>query len=172
MEYESVRSSTVEGSGLGYSTSTRDSTNTPRSVGEDGRRVVFEEDGDDDDDDVIDESGADDAFVAGKQSPGYVTRWTLHSLTWLRTLGMIYSLSRRVLPNPTYSPVQPATTQSQSGGAKPSALQTVLEDDLERGRWRLEECLRFATEMAGRKVRIKGFAGLARAMENVGWFND
>lgn len=150
MEYESVRSSTVEGSGLGYSTSTRDSTNTPRSVGEDGRRVVFEEDGDDDDDDVIDESGADDAFVAG----------------------MIYSLSRRVLPNPTYSPVQPATTQSQSGGAKPSALQTVLEDDLERGRWRLEECLRFATEMAGRKVRIKGFAGLARAMENVGWFND
>ncbi|KIO23461.1 hypothetical protein M407DRAFT_78022 [Tulasnella calospora MUT 4182] len=148
MEYASVRSSTVEGSGLGHSTSTRDSSSGQRGVGEDGRRVVFEDDGDDDDDDVIDESGADDAFVAG----------------------MIYSLSRRVLPNPVYSPVQPAATQS--GGPKPSVLQTVLEDDLERGRWRLEECLRFATEMAGRKVRIKGFAGLARAMENVGWFND
>ncbi|KAG9042016.1 hypothetical protein FS837_011448 [Tulasnella sp. UAMH 9824] len=148
MEYESVRSSTVEGSGLGHSTTTRDSSSGQRGVGEDGRRVAFDDDGDDDDDDVIDESGADDAFVAG----------------------MIYSLSRRVLPNPVYSPIQPPATQS--GGPKPSVLQAVLEDDLERGRWRLEECLRFATEMAGRKVRIKGFVGLARAMENVGWFND
>ncbi|KAG8985146.1 hypothetical protein FRB90_004911 [Tulasnella sp. 427] len=151
MEYESVRSSTVEGSGLGHSTST---SSAPRGGGatEDGRRVMFDDDADEDDDDVIDESGADDAFVAG----------------------MIYSLSRRVLPNPTYSPVQPPATQSQSGagGKLPAAAQAMLEDDLERGRWRLEECLRFATEMAGRKVRIKGFAGLARAMENVGWFND
>lgn len=66
MEYESVRSSTVEGSGLGHSTSTRDSSSGQRGVGEDGRRVAFDDDGDDDDDDVIDESGADDAFVAGE----------------------------------------------------------------------------------------------------------
>lgn len=40
------------------------------------------------------------------------------------------------------------------------------------GEIRLTPFIRFATEMAGRKVRIKGFGGLARAMENVGWFND
>ncbi|KAG8997556.1 hypothetical protein FRB94_007611 [Tulasnella sp. JGI-2019a] len=103
-------------------------------------QVLFDDEDEDDDDDVIDESGADDAFVAG----------------------MIYALSRRVLPHPIYSPSLASTNLKGVDAG----------DDLERGRWRLEECLRFATEMAGRKVRIKGFTGLARAMENVGWFED
>ncbi|KAG8840214.1 hypothetical protein FRB96_009531, partial [Tulasnella sp. 330] len=97
--------------------------------------VSFDDDDDDDDedddDDVIDESG------------------------------MIYALSRRVLPHPIYSP--PVPSANPTGTAMSF---TAGGDDLERGRWRLEECLRFATEMSGRKVRIKGFNGLARAMEN------
>ncbi|KAG8902689.1 hypothetical protein FRB99_004253 [Tulasnella sp. 403] len=180
-EFESVRSSTVTGSGIGSGTVTRSSAgrdgrdggsgsgsgSAPAGRGTTGladaditerRNALFDEDDDGDDDDVIDESGADDAFVAG----------------------MIYALSRRVLPNPMFSPIpaqpsQPNQNTVSSATTQPKAANAHLtppEDDLEKGRWKLEECLRFATEMAGRKMRIKGFAGLARAMENVGWFND
>ncbi|KAG8733124.1 hypothetical protein FRC10_000414 [Ceratobasidium sp. 414] len=51
-------------------------------------------------------------------------------------------------------------------------LQDLPGPDAEEGRWRLEECLRFGTEMVGRKIRRRGFHGLARAMEEVGWFED
>ncbi|CUA69331.1 hypothetical protein RSOLAG22IIIB_08452 [Rhizoctonia solani] len=84
--------------------------------------------------DVIEEAGAGDAFVAG----------------------MIFALSRRLLPGAPYSP----------------GLQHLPGPDAEKGRWRLEECLRFGTEMVGRKIRRRGFEGLARAMEEVGWFED
>ncbi|KAH7333970.1 hypothetical protein B0J17DRAFT_674906 [Rhizoctonia solani] len=84
--------------------------------------------------DVIEEAGAGDAFVAG----------------------MIFALSRRLLPGAPYSP----------------SLQNLPGPDAEKGRWRLEECLRFGTEMVGRKIRRRGFEGLARAMEEVGWFED
>ncbi|KAG8735120.1 hypothetical protein FRC11_003432 [Ceratobasidium sp. 423] len=84
--------------------------------------------------DVIEEAGAGDAFVAG----------------------MIFALSRRLLPGAPYSP----------------GMQHLPGPDAEKGRWRLEECLRFGTEMVGRKIRRRGFDGLARAMEEVGWFED
>ncbi|CAE7229921.1 unnamed protein product [Rhizoctonia solani] len=84
--------------------------------------------------DVVEEAGAGDAFVAG----------------------MIFALSRRLLPGAPYSP----------------GLQHLPGPDAEKGRWRLEECLRFGTEMVGRKIRRRGFEGLARAMEEVGWFED
>ncbi|QRV95657.1 PfkB family carbohydrate kinase [Ceratobasidium sp. AG-Ba] len=84
--------------------------------------------------DIIEEAGGGDAFVAG----------------------MIFALSRRLVPGAPYSP----------------GLQDVPGPDAEKGRWRLEECLRFGTEMVGRKIRRKGFEGLARAMEEVGWFED
>ncbi|KAF8752780.1 ketohexokinase [Rhizoctonia solani] len=84
--------------------------------------------------DVIEEAGAGDAFAAG----------------------MIFALSRRLLPGAPYSP----------------GLHHLPGPDAEKGRWRLEECLRFGTEMVGRKIRRRGFEGLARAMEEVGWFED
>ncbi|KAG9097416.1 hypothetical protein FRC06_007580 [Ceratobasidium sp. 370] len=84
--------------------------------------------------DVVEEAGAGDAFVAG----------------------MIFALSRRLVPGAPYSP----------------GLQDLPGPDAEKGRWRLEECLRFGTEMVGRKIRRRGFDGLARAMEEVGWFED
>ncbi|KAF9267743.1 hypothetical protein L218DRAFT_954940 [Marasmius fiardii PR-910] len=85
------------------------------------------------DDGVVDEVGAQDAFVAG----------------------MIYGLSRRMLPGAPYTP---------SGGRESS------NDD--RGRWRLDECLRFATELAGRKARRRHWEGLADEMIRAGWLQD
>ncbi|KAK0500366.1 Ribokinase-like protein [Armillaria luteobubalina] len=90
------------------------------------------------DDNVVDEVGAQDAFVAG----------------------MIYSLSRRLLPGPPYTPA--------SGGedVRPANM------DHDKGRWRLDECLRFATELAGRKARRRNWDGLADEMTRAGWFNN
>lgn len=62
--------------------------------------------GSNEDDGVIDEVGAQDAFVAG----------------------MIYALSRRIAPGSSYTP-------SWAG-------EDVSSPESERGRWRLEECLR------------------------------
>ncbi|KAI0641734.1 hypothetical protein C8Q79DRAFT_989079 [Trametes meyenii] len=86
--------------------------------------------------DVVDEVGAQDAFVAG----------------------MMWALSRRLLPGEPYTP-----SAILSDGA-------ATDPERERGRWRLEECLRFATELAGRKGRRKGWAGLADDMAKAGWF--
>ena len=58
------------------------------------------------DDEVIDEVGAQDAFVAG----------------------MIYALSRNLVPGPPYSPFVPPNPAAAS--------------DKDKGRWRLEECLK------------------------------
>jgi hypothetical protein len=64
--------------------------------------------GDNEDDGIIDEVGAQDAFIAG----------------------MIYALSRRIAPG---SPYTPSWTAEDSDGSSPES---------ERGRWRLDECLR------------------------------
>ncbi|ESK94643.1 pfkb family [Moniliophthora roreri MCA 2997] len=88
------------------------------------------------DDGVVDEVGAQDAFVAG----------------------MIYALSRKIAPGPPYTP---------GGGSNDSLL-----DPNDRGRWRLDECLRFATELAGRKARRRQWDGLADEMTRAGWLQD
>lgn len=105
-----------------------DGTETPDHEGQDG----------DEDEGVMDEVGAQDAFVAG----------------------MIYALSRRVLPGPPYTPA-----------ATPNNPTSASAED-SRGRWRLDECLRFATELAGRKARRRGWDGLANEMVQAGWFES
>lgn len=112
------------------------------------------------DDGVVDEVGAQDAFVSG----------------------MIYALSRRILPGAPFTP-------SSHGEADPST--SLGEND--KNRWRLDECLRqvvycfsslgtrksnnsyflcrFATELAGRKARRRNWGGLADEMERAGWFD-
>ncbi|KII90008.1 hypothetical protein PLICRDRAFT_174809 [Plicaturopsis crispa FD-325 SS-3] len=84
-------------------------------------------------DEVLDEVGAQDAFVAG----------------------MIYALSRKILPGAPYIPL--------AQGKLPEP---------ERGRWRLDECLRFATELSGRKARRRNWNGLADEMMSAGWFGE
>ncbi|RDB26305.1 hypothetical protein Hypma_006584 [Hypsizygus marmoreus] len=93
--------------------------------------------GGDDDDGIVDEVGAQDAFVAG----------------------MIYALSRRLAPG---SPYTPSWTGEDSNANSAES---------ERGRWRLDECLRFATELAGRKARRRNWDGLADEMTRAGWFD-
>lgn len=110
----------------------------------------------DHDDGVVDEVGAQDAFVAG----------------------MIYALSRRIAPGPPYTPL--------FGGEDPDAN----TGENEKGRWRLDECLRydhyifqpmllilssiirFATELSGRKARRRQWDGLAAEMTAAGWFEN
>lgn len=106
-----------------------------------------------DDEDVIDEIGAQEAFIAG----------------------MIFSLTRKILPGEPYTP-----RSSVSG----------YSTNEEKGKWRLEECLkwvhvslklrsrtnhpvlpRFATELAGRKATRRGSDGLAKEMSRAGWFD-
>ncbi|KDQ24722.1 hypothetical protein PLEOSDRAFT_1047353 [Pleurotus ostreatus PC15] len=89
------------------------------------------------DDGVVDEVGAQDAFVAG----------------------MIFALSRRIVPGAPYTP--------SSGKANPENPSL----DAERGKWRLDECLRFATELAGRKARRRSWSGLAEEMARTGWLD-
>ncbi|KAF5377348.1 hypothetical protein D9757_007994 [Collybiopsis confluens] len=90
------------------------------------------------DDGVVDEVGAQDAFVAG----------------------MIYALTRRILPGAPFTPV--------SRGGEGDALNL---SEYDKGRWRLDECLRFATELAGRKARRRGWSDLAEEMGRAGWFD-
>lgn len=95
--------------------------------------------------------------------------------------GMIYSLGQRILPGAPYTPS--ATPYAQVYGS--SNL------DLDRGRWKLEDCLRsvhliygpfaneendfcafrFASELAGRRARKRDFSGLADEMRRAGWFD-
>ncbi|KAG1821063.1 uncharacterized protein BJ212DRAFT_1337199, partial [Suillus subaureus] len=82
--------------------------------------------------DPQDEEGAHSAFVAG----------------------MIWSLSRRILPGAPYTPVQ----------AEEKEVDVTA-------RWRLDECLRFATECAGRKGGGCEWGNLALEMRDVGWFD-
>ena len=60
---------------------------------------------------VVDEVGAQDAFVAG----------------------MMWALSRRLLPGEPYTPSAVGSDAAVAGA----------EGDTQRGRWRLEECLRY-----------------------------
>lgn len=82
--------------------------------------------------DPQDEEGAHSAFVAG----------------------MIWSLSRRILPGAPYTPVQ----------AEEKEVDVTA-------RWRLDECLRFATECAGRKAGGCEWSNLAVEMRDMGWFD-
>ncbi|KAH9931749.1 hypothetical protein B0H21DRAFT_699790 [Amylocystis lapponica] len=90
--------------------------------------------------DVVDEVGAQDAFVAG----------------------MMFALSRRMVPGEPYTPSAVARDGTTVRGA---------DGEKDKGRWRLEECLRFATELAGRKARRRGWNGLAEEMARAGWFD-
>ena len=86
--------------------------------------------------------------------------------------GMMFALSRRMLPGITYSPYRPPPPiRSHSGHKNLSPLDIPTDPNMPiyEGRWRLDECLRFATEMAGRRMRRRNTAGLALAMEKVGW---
>ncbi|KAH7884752.1 hypothetical protein F5I97DRAFT_1497797 [Phlebopus sp. FC_14] len=106
--------------------------------------------------DVLDEEGAHCAFVAG----------------------MIWALSRRLMPGSPYVPGGP-TSDGEAG-----------KDVSDLGvRWRLDECLKFATELAGRKAhsRVNTSAtvvastasaamesewdGLGEDMRKAGWFS-
>ncbi|KAF4614275.1 hypothetical protein D9613_007812 [Agrocybe pediades] len=87
---------------------------------------------------VIDEMGAQDAFVAG----------------------MIFALSRRLCPGLPYTPAWSGDNLSDMGG------------DDSRGKWKLDECLKFATELSGRKARKRGWAGLGHEMAQAGWFDS
>jgi len=92
---------------------------------------------DNDQPEVVDEVGAQDAFVAG----------------------MIYSLSRKLAPGAPYTP---------SSGGNAAAASSAES----RGPWRLDECLRFATELSGRKARRRHWDGLAAEMSRAGWFDN
>ncbi|KIP04175.1 hypothetical protein PHLGIDRAFT_31472, partial [Phlebiopsis gigantea 11061_1 CR5-6] len=72
--------------------------------------------------------------------------------------GMMFALSRRLVPGAPYTPA--------AGASRDGAEADTNRD---RGRWRLEECLRFATELAGRKARRTGWDGLAEEMAQAGW---
>ncbi|KAF9238517.1 hypothetical protein BU15DRAFT_47677 [Melanogaster broomeanus] len=88
--------------------------------------------------DALDEEGAHAAFVAG----------------------MIWTLSRRVMPGPPYVP-----------GGGPDG-ETGMNGAVDLGvRWRLDECLRFATELAGRKAHIRPDNSNASNMRRAGWFD-
>jgi sugar/nucleoside kinase (ribokinase family) len=76
--------------------------------------------------------------------------------------GMIYALSRRICPGAPYTP--------SAGGREDLDGAGKANDDV-RARWRLDECLRFATELAGRKARRKTWDGLADEMMRAGWFD-
>lgn len=76
--------------------------------------------------------------------------------------GMIYALSRRICPGAPYTP--------SAGGKEDTTSGRVRTEDV-RARWRLDECLRFATELAGRKARRKTWEGLAEEMLRAGWFD-
>ncbi|KAI0286280.1 hypothetical protein BC826DRAFT_918147 [Russula brevipes] len=78
--------------------------------------------------------GAQDAFIAG----------------------MIYALSRRLLPGAPYAPGLSGSAEAQRS---------------EGGRWKLDECLRFATELAGRKARRRTWDGLGEEVARAGWFD-
>ncbi|KAH0833336.1 hypothetical protein J3R83DRAFT_12404 [Lanmaoa asiatica] len=108
-------------------------------------------------DEELDEEGAHAAFVAG----------------------MIWALSRRVLPGPPYVPgLGPDGETKGKDGAADVGI-----------RWRLDECLRFATELACRKAHVRAddvgaasvasghvkelseWDGLGEAMRRAGWFD-
>ncbi|GJJ14111.1 hypothetical protein Clacol_008368 [Clathrus columnatus] len=69
--------------------------------------------------------------------------------------GMILALSQKILPGRPYT--------TEANGKTPDNISKTT------GKWKLEECLRFATELAGRKGRKTGLQGLRTEMEKGGW---
>ncbi|CAA7266996.1 unnamed protein product [Cyclocybe aegerita] len=130
--YQQARSHTRQGQGTNQSTqytATEDDDNDSQATETPGGR--------DADDGLVDEVGAQDAFIAG----------------------MVYALSRRLCPGLPYTPAWTGEDDSSSS-------------DDGRGRWRLDECLRFATELSGRKARRAAWAGLADEVTLAGWFDS
>ncbi|PFH52996.1 hypothetical protein AMATHDRAFT_73810 [Amanita thiersii Skay4041] len=74
--------------------------------------------------------------------------------------GMIFALSRKLCPGPPYSPFSHGDYSERS----PS--------ESERVRWRLDECLRFATEFSGRVAGRRSWEGVADEMIRAGWFDN
>ncbi|KAH9012336.1 hypothetical protein EDB85DRAFT_2135765 [Lactarius pseudohatsudake] len=70
--------------------------------------------------------------------------------------GMVYALSRRVLPGAPYVPGLAGSTEAQR---------------TEGGQWKLDECWRFATELAGCRARRRAWDGLGEEMARAGWFD-
>jgi hypothetical protein len=109
------------------------------------------------DDGVVDEVGAQDAFIAG----------------------MIFALSRRICPGLPYSPSWSGEdtngTSSEDGRGR-----WKLDECLRYGYLGLNITklpthknflkYRFGTELSGRKARRRGWAGLAQEMVQAGWF--
>ncbi|PAV23078.1 hypothetical protein PNOK_0014500 [Pyrrhoderma noxium] len=75
--------------------------------------------------------------------------------------GMIFALSQRIVPGPPYAPNTAPYAQMYNSGLG-------LDD---RGKWRLEDCLRFASELSGRRARKKVLYGLGDEIRQSGWFD-
>lgn len=110
-EFESVRSSTVEGGG------TPSTVRVARAEMAETRRnamnPLYEEDEEGDDEDVIDESGADDAFVAGELRHALVRVYAEHCSHPRDDLRPFSTSApqHHLFPNPTTST---ATTKGRS----------------------------------------------------------
>ncbi|KAL4074895.1 hypothetical protein V8B97DRAFT_1868269 [Scleroderma yunnanense] len=91
--------------------------------------------------DVLDEEGAHGAFVAG----------------------MIWALSRRLLPGPPYVP-------GSHGNANGDARKDGSASDL-GVRWRLDECLRSSSSTSGNTKERSEWDGLGEDMRRAGWFD-
>lgn len=81
--------------------------------------------------------------------------------------GLLYALSRHVLPGPPYCPSLAPITGPGSGktGKKPESQ----EASDWAWKWRLDECLRFAAELSGRRAQKGSMEGLGREMQDGGW---
>ena len=75
--------------------------------------------------------------------------------------GMIFALSQIIVPGPPYAPNTAPYAQMYNSGLG-------LDD---RGKWRLEDCLRFASELSGRRARKKVLYGLGDEIRQSGWFD-
>ncbi|KAF8905095.1 hypothetical protein CPB84DRAFT_1676962 [Gymnopilus junonius] len=135
-QYHRARSHTR--SGQGTNESSQYTTTATEEDDNDSQGTETPDRDHDMDDGIVDEVGAQDAFISG----------------------MIFALSRRICPGLPYTP---AWSGEEEDGAN--------ADD-SRGRWRLDECLRFATELSGRKARRRGWTGLAEEMMQAGWFDS
>ncbi|KAI9442030.1 hypothetical protein BJY52DRAFT_1319020 [Lactarius psammicola] len=69
---------------------------------------------------------------------------------------MIYALSRRLLLGASFALGLSGAMEAQR---------------IEGGRWELDECLRFATGLAGRRSRRRTRDGLGEEMARAGWFD-
>lgn len=118
----------------------------------------------------LDETEAEDAFTAGTRLLGTSLARFAYDIDVCLS-GMIFALSRRILPGLPYSPYRPPPNPRppNNRNLSPLDIPSDINSPLYEGRWRLDECLRFATEIAGRRMRRRDASGLALAMEKVGW---